>query len=133
MEAAELGTARYVSVTTFRRSGEPVPTPVWIAPLGDGRLGFTTDATSGKAKRLRHTARVTMQACDLRGRVNPIAAVVDATAQLHTEGPAMDRVQGAIVRKYGMLARLVNAAQRVQGRIQPAKARAPAVVVVTVP
>ena len=33
---ADLGHQRFVSLTTFRRSGEPVPTPVWV--LSDGVL-----------------------------------------------------------------------------------------------
>ncbi len=30
----ELPRSEYVSLTTYRRSGDPVPTPVWAAPFG---------------------------------------------------------------------------------------------------
>ena len=37
----------YVSLTTFRRTGAPVVTPVWAAPDGD-TLVIWTRADSGK-------------------------------------------------------------------------------------
>jgi PPOX class probable F420-dependent enzyme len=71
-----LPTSTYVSLTTFRRTGVPVSTPVWAAPDGDERIVWTR-SDSGKVKRLRHTTRVTLAPCDFRGRV---------------EGPAVDGV-----------------------------------------
>ena len=50
-----------VLLTTFRKVGTPVPTPVWIVELDDGRVGFSTSSGSGKVKRLAHTTRVTLQ------------------------------------------------------------------------
>jgi PPOX class probable F420-dependent enzyme len=73
--------AEYVSLTTFRRSGAAVATPVWAAPDG-GTLVVWTRADSGKVKRLRHTARVLVAPCDVRGRltgpaVEGVASFVD--------------------------------------------------------
>ena len=65
---ASLPRSEYVSLTTFRRTGVPVATPVWAAPDGDALVVWTR-ADSGKVKRLRHTARVTVAPCDVRGRV----------------------------------------------------------------
>ena len=39
--------AAYVSLTTFRRTGVPVSTPVWAAPDGDSLLVWTR-TESGK-------------------------------------------------------------------------------------
>jgi uncharacterized protein len=75
-----LPSSTYVSLTTFRRTGVPVSTPVWAAPDGDALVVWTrTD--SGKVKRLRHTSRVTVAPCTFRGRV---------------EGPAVDGVAGFV-------------------------------------
>src|SRR5215207_3910977 len=67
-----LARSRYVSLTTFRRTGTPVATPVWFAPsLHDDPSLFaviTVDDT-GKTKRLGHTERVELRACDVRGAV----------------------------------------------------------------
>ena len=43
---------KYVLLTTYRRDGRPVSTPVWWVDLGDGSFGFWTSSASGKAKRL---------------------------------------------------------------------------------
>ena len=68
---AMLDPEKYILLTTFKRDGTPVPTPVWVVPLDDGQLGLWTSSGSGKAKRLAHTSRVTIQACDARGRPRP--------------------------------------------------------------
>ena len=52
----------YVRLTTFRRSGEPVHTPVWFAEH-DGRLYVTTDPHSGKMKRIRNDEQVVLTPC----------------------------------------------------------------------
>jgi len=48
---------RYVSLTTFRRTGTPVSTPVWVARDG-GELVVISVDPAGKLKRLAHTSRV---------------------------------------------------------------------------
>jgi PPOX class probable F420-dependent enzyme len=55
-------------LTTFRRGGEAVGTTLSIAVAGD-RAYFVTPADSGKAKRLAHTARVTLAPCTISGKV----------------------------------------------------------------
>jgi len=38
---ADLPHSTYVSLTTFRRTGQPVPTPVWAAPDGADLVVWT--------------------------------------------------------------------------------------------
>ena len=98
----DLVTESYVSLTTFRKDGRAVPTPIWV--VGDGAgLAVWTPADSGKIKRLRNVDRVTVQPCDARGNVH--GAVVEAKARI---GDAADteRVRGLIGKKYGVLGRL---------------------------
>jgi uncharacterized protein len=59
---ADLGRERYISITTFRRDGTPVATPVWVVAEG-GRLYVWTGAQTGKAKRIRHHPAVTVAPC----------------------------------------------------------------------
>ena len=92
---------KYVLLTTLRRNGDGVGTPVWIAPLGDGRAGFSTDAKSGKVKRIRNNDAVTVQACSVRGTLKPDAPVVHATASV-VEGDGYADVHAAIRKKYGL-------------------------------
>ena len=63
-----LADARFISLVTYRRTGEPVATPVLFAFDGD-RLLVRTAHDAGKLKRLAHTSRVSVAPCDQRGRV----------------------------------------------------------------
>ncbi len=56
-DLAALGRCEFVRLTTFRRTGEAVPTPVWIVPDDDDPavLWVTSPAGIGKVRRLRHT------------------------------------------------------------------------------
>jgi PPOX class probable F420-dependent enzyme len=76
-----LGDEKYLLMTTFRRTGEPVSTPVCAVPIGD-RVGIYTASDSGKAKRLRHTTRVLLQPSSPRGKPTPGSAAVGGTAEL---------------------------------------------------
>jgi uncharacterized protein len=102
-----LGDAKYILLTTFRRDGTAVATPVWVVKLDDERIGFWTSSGSGKAKRLAHTARVTVSPCDARGRVRPGAEVVDATARLVT-GDELHEIRTRIISKYGVMTKFTK-------------------------
>lgn len=106
-EVTRLDGENYVSLTTYRRSGDPVSNPMWIAALGD-RLVMTTDADSAKVKRLRNDARVELVECDMRGRVATGARPVPGTAEL-LEGAGMVDADAAVSRKYGLQAGLIEA------------------------
>ncbi len=118
----DIRTARYVSLTSSKRNGETVDVPVWIAPLADGRAGFTTDAGSFKVKRIRRNPAVTLRPCDMRGRVAAGAETVSATAAVVDKGPDHDLVLGAVAAKYGIQFTLVHLGgklKRMIGRAAP--------------
>ncbi len=96
----EIDNAKYVSFVSFRKSGQAVATPVWIAPFEDG-YGFTVESTSGKAKRLAHTSRATIQACSIKGVIKPGATIYNCEASLVLHERA-EEVREAIARKYGL-------------------------------
>lgn len=108
---AALGDEKFVSLTTFRRSGARVSTPVWIARDGDA-LVVTTPAASGKVKRLRNDPRVEMVPCSRRGRVADGADPVPGTAEIVAEEKGMDRLTGFLRHKYGLEFRIVMAVER---------------------
>jgi PPOX class probable F420-dependent enzyme len=80
---------------------------VWIAPLGGGTVGFTTEGTSGKVKRIRNNSAVTLQPCTVRGALLPDAPVVSGTAAV-VEGDAYVAVLRAIRQKYSVMARIIS-------------------------
>ena len=57
-----------VSLTTFRRDGTPVSTPVWIVEW-EGRLYVNTAAGSFKVKRIRSNPSIRIAPCTSRGKV----------------------------------------------------------------
>ncbi|WP_432839281.1 PPOX class F420-dependent oxidoreductase [Dactylosporangium sp. CA-092794] len=105
----DIGKSRYVSLTTFRRSGTGVATPVWHA-LHDGELFVVSAADAGKVKRIRNDGRVTVTACDVRGRVKPGAPSATGTARL-LDDAGTQAARGYIERKY-LLSRLGNGLSR---------------------
>lgn len=109
-DLGELGTAKYVLLTTFRRDGSAVPTPVWAAPDG-GRLLVWTETHSYKVKRIRRNPRVTLAACDMRG--NPKGEPVEASAQI-LDAAGTDHVRALIARKYGILGRIIMKASLIR-------------------
>jgi PPOX class probable F420-dependent enzyme len=97
-----LASAQYAMVTTFRKDGRAVGTPVWIAPFEDG-LAIWTVPTSGKVKRIRRDPRVTVATCDFRG--NDVGEAVEGTATI-LDGAGTERVRAALRRKYGIMGRI---------------------------
>lgn len=114
--------ARYVSLTTFRRSGAPVPTPVWVARDGDELVVITLDGV-GKTKRLAHTSAVELRPCDVRGTVADGATTYVGTARVVRDPEAVAQVKRAMSAKYPM-ARLGNGLESILGRTFRRKARA---------
>ncbi|MBB2988480.1 PPOX class F420-dependent oxidoreductase [Terracoccus luteus] len=92
---------QYVSLTTFRKTGAPVSTPVWIARDGD-ELAFVTVDPTGKTKRLANDPRVEMRPCDMRGNVPDGAPVHRGTARVVRGDGEVAAVRRAIERKYPM-------------------------------
>ena len=77
-----LGGAHQCLVVTYKRSGEPVPSPVNTA-ITDGTLYFRSEPHVGKVTRLGHTSRVLVCACNFRGK--PRGPVVEGRARVLSE------------------------------------------------
>lgn len=108
---AQLAAARYLLLTTFRRDGRAVPTPVWVMRDGDS-LAVWSAADAGKVKRIRNSGHVTLAPCDWRGRVGGEA--VQGVAEL----PGADATRhypGLMKRKYGLTARVGLLGSRLRG------------------
>ena len=102
-----LADEKYLLLTTLRRDGRAVATPVWAAQLDDGKIGFWTSSGSGKAKRLAHTERVTVQPCDARGRVKAGTGLVEGTARI-VDGDELDTIRDKIRAKYGFMTKITK-------------------------
>ncbi|GAB3065424.1 PPOX class F420-dependent oxidoreductase [Pedococcus soli] len=110
-----LGDEKFVSLTTFRKTGVGVSTPVWIGREGDA-LVVTTPSGSGKVKRLRNNTRVELQPCSRRGTVEDGAPTVAAVAEI-VQGPeAMRRLDTVLRPKYGIEYRIVMTIEKIMRR-----------------
>ncbi|MFM7126220.1 MAG: PPOX class F420-dependent oxidoreductase [Actinomycetota bacterium] len=101
----DLERAKYISFTSFRRDGAPVPTAGWVVPYEDG-YAFTTDATSWKVKRIRANPRVSVQVCNFRGRPAKGAPVHQGRAVVLDEKGVAD-VQRLVRSKYRIAYKLL--------------------------
>ena len=102
MDIETLAKTRYLSLTTFKKDGTPVATPVWLARDGD-TIVVLTEPSAGKAKRLRNSGRVLVAPCDMRGRPNGEAVPATATLQ---DAAGTDATMALIRKRYGIQARL---------------------------
>ncbi|GAA4672269.1 PPOX class F420-dependent oxidoreductase [Phytohabitans rumicis] len=101
----------YVLLTTFRRDGRAVATPVWAVRDEDALMVWTV-AESGKIKRIRRDGTVTVAACDFRG--NPHGDAVAGHATLTGSVADADRVRKLIARKYGLVGRISMLGSRIR-------------------
>ncbi|MBI5957201.1 MAG: PPOX class F420-dependent oxidoreductase [Chloroflexi bacterium] len=69
----------YMSLTTFRKTGVPVSTPVWFAQA-ENRLYVLTDKKSGKVKRIRNNSAVTVAPCTSSGKL--LGSAVEAQVRI---------------------------------------------------
>jgi PPOX class probable F420-dependent enzyme len=105
-----LAAGKYLLLTSYRRNGTPVATPVWVVRDGDA-LGVWTVADSWKVKRIRARADVLAGPCDVRG--NPTGEQLPATAEVVDEA-AVARYRQLISRKYGLVGRLTLLGSRLR-------------------
>ena len=103
------GDTRYIALTTYRRDGRPVTTPVWAAPL-NGNLYVVTARSTGKVRRLRATDRVRFAPSNMNGR-RILGAWHEGSGRVVEDEQRRGEGLAALQRKYGWqmsLAMLIN-------------------------
>ncbi|MEI7032526.1 PPOX class F420-dependent oxidoreductase [Streptomyces pratensis] len=98
MTLQDFARSEYVSLTTYRKDGTPVATPVWAAAEG-GVLYVWTRSDSGKVKRLRNNGAVRVTVCDVRGRIAEGAPSAEGAARLLDEDGTRE-ARKLLARKY---------------------------------
>jgi uncharacterized protein len=89
---------KYCLLSTFRKNGEAVPTPVWFG-LADGKVYIRTEVGVGKVKRIRREPRVHIAPCTFRGR--PLGPSTEGSARILGPDEA-EHAERAIAAKYGL-------------------------------
>lgn len=100
---AELQNEQYISLTTFRKNGNDVATPVWFVET-DGHFCVKTQADSWKVKRIRNNSHVVFAACNARGVID--GKTLKGMAEIHTaDSPIGKQIDKALTKKYGLFKR----------------------------
>jgi PPOX class probable F420-dependent enzyme len=109
---------KYVSVTSYRRDGTGVATPVWFVEE-DGRLLVHTGADSFKVRRIRRNPAVTIAPCGATGRLRgaPVAARAEVLAAAE-----VPRVERLISRKYRVDMLLIRPARALSAALRRGRA-----------
>lgn len=102
MVLSDLKEERYISLTTFKRDGTPVATPVWVAGQ-NGHLLVHTAAGSWKVKRIRRDSHVQVAPCSATGKVR--AEGVEGEARILADTALVEELEA---RKYGLMYRAVR-------------------------
>ena len=107
---------KYISLATFRRSGEEVRTPVWVAEY-DGTLYVFSESTAGKVKRIHANGRALFAACNFNGQVIK-SGWIESTARVVEDQSEIDSMYPEFVRKYGLIMTVTNFFARLSGRFE---------------
>lgn len=94
-----LARENYISLCTFRKDGNAVPTPVWFAEHNGTLLVMTRD-NSFKIRRIRNNPAVQVAPCSMRGRVTGPYQNAAAAILPPSEWPAARRL---LARKYWLM------------------------------
>jgi PPOX class probable F420-dependent enzyme len=109
-----LGDEPFVQLTSFRRTGVGVGTPVWIARDGTN-LYVTTPADSGKVKRLRNDGTIELRPCGRRGAVDETEPPAPGLAEVRDDEQSRTHAHDLLRRKYGWQFRSAMAVERLFG------------------
>ena len=125
---------KYLSVTSFKRDGTGVATPVWFVSDG-GRLFALTDLHSAKVRRIRRNPRVQVASCRADGKLR--SEPVPARVEVLTATPELERVQKLLLERYKLSYRFVmliyRFGRRLRGRRSVADGAALAITVGATP
>ncbi|MFT5483196.1 MAG: PPOX class probable F420-dependent enzyme [Halieaceae bacterium] len=112
MGITSLARANYLSLATFRKSGEVVATPVWFAEEDGVYYAFSAE-DAGKMKRLRNSTKSRVAPCSVSGAIK--GEWIETTARVlsaEQEQIALD----ALRRKYGWQMRLTDLGSKITGK-----------------
>jgi uncharacterized protein len=110
----KLSEAQYISLETYRKSGKPVLTTVWVVEDA-GTYYVRTGAKSGKVKRIRRNPHVRMVPTNLRGKAigeweEGVARFVDVEQSGRIK-ELFRKKYGLQIRLLGLLARIMRSSQ----------------------
>ena len=99
---------KHISIETYRKTGDPVRTPVWFVEE-NGELFVRTDSDTGKIKRIRNNPKVRVATSNMRGTVK--GSWVEGEARI-IDPESSKHVFSLLRKKYGIPYRLIRFTER---------------------
>ena len=110
-ELDRLSESKYISISTTRKNGEKIATPVWVTREGNA-LYVITGADSGKVKRIRNNPHVEVAPCDTRGRLK--GDVVAGTVEI-LDADGTEEVRSRVSKRFGLMYKVLTLMEKVRG------------------
>jgi uncharacterized protein len=127
--AMTLFDGRYLSITSYKRDGTPVATPVWFVQE-DGRLLVATDGDSYKVKRIRRNRSVRVAVCSATGRLRGPQVSADAKVLPESE---VSRVERLLTQKYRIDTMIIKPVRLAQAALHLGRPRGKQVILAITP
>lgn len=111
MSFQNLQNHKFTLLTTYRKNGQAMPTPVWFAQEGE-KLFVVTQHDAGKIKRIRNNSQVMVAPCTSSGKAlgdqaQGKARILDAASSKHADE--------VLNRKYGWQKAIFGLLWKVRG------------------
>ena len=103
----------YINLSTKKRDGSFVSTPVWFANADPLTLYVYSVQDSGKVKRIRNFRRVRLASCSVTGKLR--AEWVSADAFLVNKNNEIDTAFSLLRQKYGYRFLIANVCSKIVG------------------
>ena len=114
-----LSNQKYISLTTYRKNGEEVSTPIWFARENDD-IYIMTEDQSWKVKRLRNNPKVAFVPCNYIGKLKRKFSDLQIQGDVEfLEGGDVYRAEQRIAEKYRLLYRFTKRESNIFLRIMP--------------
>jgi len=106
---------KYVNLSTQKKDGSFVNTPVWFAQDGDKNDFYIFSAgEAGKVKRIRNFSSVKVAICDARGNLQ--GKWISAQAELIDEEESKIRAYRQLHKKYGLTIKVFDFFSKLFGK-----------------
>jgi PPOX class probable F420-dependent enzyme len=112
---SDLAREQCIALTTFRKTGVGVVTPVWFV-LARGMIYVETHGDAGKLKRIRHSPRVVLASCTYSGKVT--GSLHEGCARILSEPSERAAASAFLAQKYGVMLSLYHFARNARHRLQ---------------
>jgi len=108
---------KYVNLSTQKKDGSLVNTPVWFAQDGEKKHFYIFSAgEAGKVKRIRNFSSVKVAICDFKGNLR--GEWISAQAELIDEEDSKVRAYRQLHKKYGLTIKVFDFFSKLFGKYE---------------